>query len=296
MRVEEIIRYPLKSGAGESLDSASISLRGLPYDRHWMVVTGSGTLVSQRDRGMQKLSLVTVSFDGDSVQLSAPNHEALSLPVVSSTGERLEVQVHSHRHPAIDEGKEAALWITSYLGELKGEPLRLVHFPSDYVRSLKDLYTQSDNAVTEFADGYPILVTSIESLEKLNEELVQAGEDRMPMNRFRANIVISGGEPFFEDGLRQIRIGGNEGAVLEFVKPCSRCPIPSVIQESGEFIANRKEPNRTLSRIHRGEHLMAQFPHLEQKYANQPMFGQNAIVLQQGIVSRGDDVEVESRR
>ena len=42
----------------------------------------------------------------------------------------------------------------------------------------------------------------------------------LPMDRFRANIVVAGGEPWAEDEWAGLRIGG-----LEFgsVKPCGRC-------------------------------------------------------------------------
>lgn len=42
----------------------------------------------------------------------------------------------------------------------------------------------------------------------------------LPMNRFRANIVVAGGEPWAEDEWAGLRIGGLEFAS---VKPCGRC-------------------------------------------------------------------------
>jgi hypothetical protein len=51
------------------------------------------------------------------------------------------------------------------------------------------------------------------------------------MNRFRPNIVIDGTDPFEEDFADTLTCGD---AVLKPVKPCPRCPIPSVDQATGE--------------------------------------------------------------
>jgi uncharacterized protein YcbX len=51
------------------------------------------------------------------------------------------------------------------------------------------------------------------------------------MDRFRPNIVVNGIEAFEEDYAGSIGIGG---AILKPVKPCPRCPIPSVDQATGQ--------------------------------------------------------------
>jgi uncharacterized protein YcbX len=50
------------------------------------------------------------------------------------------------------------------------------------------------------------------------------------MNRFRANLVIDGIDAFDEDYTATFAAGD---AVIAPVKPCSRCPIPSIDQASG---------------------------------------------------------------
>ena len=106
------------------------------------------------------------------------------------------------------------------------------------------------------------------SLEDLNSRL-----DRpVPMNRFRPNLVIDGCGPYEEDGWKRIRIGEVE---IELVKPCSRCTIPTVDQETG--IAGT-EPLRTLAGYRSRE---------EGVY-----FGMNAIPRSTGRVTIGDPVAV----
>jgi len=78
-----------------------------------------------------------------------------------------------------------------------------------------------------FADGYPILVCTRASLAALNARLPTP----VPMERFRPNLVLDGLAPFAEDGIRAVRIGA---VVLRLVKPCTRCTVPAVDQESGE--------------------------------------------------------------
>ena len=54
------------------------------------------------------------------------------------------------------------------------------------------------------------------------------------MDRFRANIVMAGGEPWAEDEWAGLRIGGLE---FDSVKPCGRCKasmaLRLALQENG---------------------------------------------------------------
>jgi uncharacterized protein YcbX len=70
------------------------------------------------------------------------------------------------------------------------------------------------------------------SLADLNGKLAAAGREAIPMNRFRPNLVIDGIEAFEEDYAESFQIGD---ALLKPVKPCPRCPMPSVDQATGEF-------------------------------------------------------------
>jgi uncharacterized protein YcbX len=81
-----------------------------------------------------------------------------------------------------------------------------------------------------FSDGYPVLLAGQASLDDLNTKLVASGRDALPMNRFRPNIVVDGIEAFEEDYVGSFSAGD---AVLKPVKPCPRCPMPSVDQATG---------------------------------------------------------------
>lgn len=89
-----------------------------------------------------------------------------------------------------------------------------------------------------------------ESLSDLNNRLGQS----LPMNRFRPNIVIAGAPAAWDDdNWRSVRISssssgsssstGQGGVLLQYVKPCSRCIVTTVDQETA---AVGKEPLKTL--------------------------------------------------
>jgi uncharacterized protein YcbX len=120
-----------------------------------------------------------------------------------------------------------------------------------------------------FADGYPLLLTTDASLGALNDRL-----DRpVPMNRFRPNLVVDGETPFGEDGWALIRVGEVR---LRVVKPCARCVVTTVDQETGEV---GREPLRTLATFRRHED-------------GGVLFGQNVVHEGPGVLRVGDDVEV----
>ena len=66
-----------------------------------------------------------------------------------------------------------------------------------------------------FADGFPLMLLSKESMDSLNERLV----DKVIMDQFRPNIVVSGCPAFDEDTWYDVWIGD---AKFTNVKPCKR--------------------------------------------------------------------------
>ncbi|RTZ60719.1 MAG: hypothetical protein DSZ32_03135, partial [Gammaproteobacteria bacterium] len=83
----------------------------------------------------------------------------------------------------------------------------------------------------------PMLISRA-SLDDLNTRL----EHPVEMRRFRPNLVVDGCDAYAEDGWSEIRIGD---IVMRVVKPCSRCPIPTVDPDTGEVSSG--EPLQTLA-------------------------------------------------
>ena len=129
-------------------------------------------------------------------------------------------------------GDLAAQWFSDFLGPDAPEDLkrlRLVRFDPEVKRLCSAKWTGGRESVTQFADGFGVLVASTASLDELNARLAKAGVAPVDMRRFRPNIVLGGVESADEDRIGAWRVRAEGGvAALENVKPCARCPIPNI--------------------------------------------------------------------
>lgn len=202
--------FPIKSCRGFDVDSAFVQRAGLERDRRMMVVTLDGDLLTQRQHA--RLAWVIPTLTNGTLTLSARDFDPIQLPIQTS-GATVPVRVWKSKGiQAVDQGEEASQWLSDWLGA----SVRLVHIADGYKRRVSPDYAIDPDDHTGFADGYPILLLSEESLADLNSRL----EAPLPMNRFRPNVVVRNCEPFAEDNWKRIRIGDVELAV---VKPCARC-------------------------------------------------------------------------
>lgn len=250
----ELNAYPLKSGGGTALRSAALTARGLPFDREFMLVTPGGRFLSQRV--IAEMALLRPSYDGEILSVTAPGSAPLSHKATAD-GEVLDVIVQRSECQGVDQGDEAASWFSSVLGQ----DCRLVRFTGHRA-------TRRGGGEVMYADGYPLLLISAESLADLNARL----DEPLPMNRFRPSLVIEGLGPFGEDSARLLRIGET---VIEVVKPCNRCVITTTDQNTAE---RGREPLRTLSTYRTRDRGI--------------QFGQNCVPRTLGTLAVGDPVEV----
>jgi uncharacterized protein YcbX len=137
--------------------------------------------------------------------------------------------------------------------------------PDDTLRPANPAFAPQGTRVS-FADGYPFLLISEESLADLNGRLPRP----VPMDRFRPNLVVAGGAPYAEDGWTRIGVGG---LAMRVVKPCPRCVVTTTDQATSE---RTPEPLRTLATY--------------RKVNGEVMFGQNVIHENSGRVRVGDSV------
>jgi uncharacterized protein YcbX len=231
--LSELNLYPIKSCAGIALKEATLTRAGLMteqiYDREWAVVGPDGVVLTQREH--PRMALIVPKLKSETLELRAPGMLRLEIPLGlpdPDTAPTLQVQVWEDSVLAYDCDETTATWFTSFLGV----PCRLARFHANAKRSTSGKWTNGELHPTLFSDGYPILVIGTGSLQDLNEKLAGAGRAPLPMNRFRPNIVVGDIEPFEEDYTETFAIGD---ALLKPVKPCPRCPMPSIDQSTGEF-------------------------------------------------------------
>ena len=230
-QIARLFVYPIKSCAGVELTEAILTETGLDLDRSWMVVQDDGMFVTQREQ--PRMALIRPQIKGDEIVLRAPGMLALHLrvDVVEAV---TQARVWKDVVTCYDMGDTAAQWFSDFLAPQRpaGAPLRpyrLVRFDPEQRRLSNMEWTAGLEAQNQFSDGFPLLVTSIASLDGLNRRLQAKGLSPVTMERFRPNIVLSGIDEHDEDRVDALHIGTGDGPVhLRPVKPCVRCPIPNI--------------------------------------------------------------------
>ncbi len=249
--------YPIKSLGGIALKKATVTPRGLLYDRRWMLTTPDGEMITQRE--VPRMATLTVEIKDEWLWISAPGQENLPIPLTPVSQRSLPVKIWDDTVMAEPVEPRCDQWFSAYLGTA----CRLVYFPDDATRLADRRYARRPGDQVGFADGFPFLLISEGSLADLNARLAQP----VPMNRFRPNLVVSGCGAFDEDSWRQIRI---DGLNFDVVKPCARCSLTTIDQRSG---IPGKEPLTTLATY--------------RKFNGKVMFGQNVLAATIGKLSVG---------
>lgn len=229
-RIASLHVYPVKSCRGIDLQRAHVTATGLEWDRRWMVVDGDGRFVTQREN--PRLAAISTAI-GAGLRLTASGLPALVVDPQRS-GESRTVRIWKQVVNGVDAGDEVADWLLAALGA----PLRLVRIDDPHLREADPAFAGPGSHPVTFADGYPVLMISRESLEDLNRRLPSP----LPMNRFRPNVVIEGVPAYAEDAMSVFRFGR---VALRGVKLCTRCVITTTDQDSCVRDASQ-EPLRTL--------------------------------------------------
>jgi uncharacterized protein len=277
--ITELTLYPIKSCAGITLSEATLTEAGLMseqiYNREWMVVDAEGNFLTQREH--PRMATIVPRLRMEMLELRAPGMLRLDIPLDlphPDDARTMTVRVWNDTLQAYDCDELTAAWFSAVLGV----PCRLVRFHPDARRIASLDWTGGIESPALFTDGFPLLLIGQASLDDLNRKLEAQGRPALPMNRFRPSLVIGGIDAFDEDFAAEIRIGATR---IKPVKPCPRCPIPSVDQASGAIGPDPLDILRTY-RVN---------PKIDGGIA----FGMNAIVLQGGgeIVRVGQEISVE---
>ena len=277
-QITDLFIYPVKSLKGIALNESMTALRGLQYDREWMVTTSDYEFITQRE--IPLMSMIEVSIDSDTLTLSSKNNTKFQVPLLSSNTNVIKASVWGDICDAYDEGDDVSLWLTSLLGQYKNKSLRLVRYSSQGIRPVPAKYLNGVEAQSAFSDQFPYLITSWESLEKLNKGLIKNGSQVAEMDRFRPNIVVKGIDNL-EKKTSQNLLCQKSGYDFGLRKPCKRCKIITINQDDGK-IDNPKEPLATLTSLRFSDEIKGAF------------FGQNAILLSNKnyILKVGDELSI----
>jgi uncharacterized protein YcbX len=261
--------HPVKAFRGQSPAEAVVEPWGLAGDRRWVLIDDGGKVVTQRQHPRLALAAAEL-LPGGGIRLSAPGREPVSVPVPEPIG-TTTLDIFGDKVEAILADHAAHEWCSEYLGA----DVRLLHMDDPAARRPIDQEFARPGETVSFADGYPLLVTTLASLNALNSLIAQgdhAHEGPLPMNRFRPNVVVAGTTPWAEDDWSRIAIGE---VTFRVAKMCGRCVVTTTDQESTE---RGKEPLRTLAR-HR-------------RFGSDLAFGQNLVPESPGTVRVGDPVTV----
>ncbi|TFB81416.1 MOSC domain-containing protein [Terrimesophilobacter mesophilus] len=258
MRVTRLRTYPVKSFAGNDVETAVVEPWGLAGDRRWALVDVTGRNVTAR-MVHELLGLRAEPVDDSTIRLS--DRGGGSLMVSVPVGRATVAVGFSGLDQATPADDTASAWISERIGMV----LRLVWQPDPTLRPIAEKHGGRPGESLSLADDGPLLLVTAASMHQLNDWVAaeqalpdlpdldpgdlsgDANPEVRPLDivRFRPNVIVEGGEPFAEDGWETVRIGD-----VEFRKTvlCDRCVMTTIEPTTLE---GGKEPIRTLARHRR---------------------------------------------
>lgn len=263
-QLSQIWVYPIKSMGGISLKSSAVNFRGLKFDRRWMLIDENNRFISQRENA--SLALFKIEISEESLLINHPSRkEALKISYPEKSGETATVQVWDDACQANVYPDDINSWFSSILN-LK---CKLVYMFDDSNRFKIKEGIEGTHPLS-FSDGYPVLILGDATFKELNDKLA----DKIKINRFRPNLVFSGGLPSEEANWKTFELGSS---AFIGVKSCARCNVTTINQETLE---TGKEPLKTLATYKRKD--------------QQVVFGENLFVSKEGRVKLGDEISIQS--
>jgi uncharacterized protein YcbX len=259
-RISELYIYPVKSLGAIPVRSVSVKPKGFEHDRRWMLIDEQNVFLTQRIHN--HMALFRMSFGDEGFRASFKDDQ-LNIPLTTQ-GDPVRARIWNDEVTVQEVSPAHSEWFSKNIGIR----CKLVAFPEENARPVDPRYKVADDHVS-LADGYPIMVIGQSTLDDLNQRL----KDPVPMNRFRPSVVFTGGDAFDEDQWRRFSIGNGKFAG---VKPCMRCVLITVDQETG---IKGIEPLATLSTY--------------RKRDNGVYFGQNVIPTRLAQIAIGDEIIVE---
>jgi uncharacterized protein len=278
-RVGAIMRFPIKSLLGETLEECAISPSGLHGDRVLALVDrATGKVASAKQPNLWR-DLLKFSAKTD------PADRRLRVVVSDSAGNYLD---------HLDENFD--LWFSKLLGrdvkliETKPEGLMLNRARPDEVleRGIDEAVTQDSLAIGAaapnggFFDFAPIHLMTSASLDAIS---TFAPEASISAERYRPNLVVetTSSTAFAENQWVGRRVLVGQSVKLEIIAPTPRCAVPML---SHGVLPGSSAAVGAVNKLNKVE-----FPLLGP--GQFPCLGAYATVVSSGVIQRGDSFSVE---
>lgn len=286
--------YPLKGAAGFSPRSWPVDERGLRHDRRFMLADETGNFISQRT--CAKLALVRADIAHNTLRISCPTRAMNDSPshteaaivetdlrfyeiALDTLASNMPTNESAYARVQIwdDFVQALAIWpdADAMLSEFLHQRARLVYMPDNTTR-LTSITRGEPRRHVSFADAAPLLLTSEISLTDLNTRLQNAGSAAIPMDRFRANVVVRGAALAEDDHWSAL---GINNAQFRASNSCKRCKVITIDQATGDF--RGRDPIETLA-TYRSD-------------GKSVTFGQHLLVQRAGTISVGDTLTIDAR-
>ena len=266
LTLSHLFIYPIKSLGGISLQKGHIGDRGLEHDREWMLIDQEGTFISQRKYPQLALLQTSITATTLTVQHKHDPHQSISFSITEHLDSPIAVSIWDDHCTGLEVNTEVSNWFSVYLKM----NVKLVKMPETEKRIVDPRYALH-GATVGFADAYPSLIIGQSSLDLLNTKLAH----QISMDRFRPNLVFTGGDAHLEDEIAEFSLGE-----VHFyrAKPCTRCVLITVDQQTGE---KSLEPLKTLSTY--------------RNFGQKILFGQNIMHINFGLLRIGDELIIRKK-
>jgi len=251
--ISQLWRYPVKSMAGERLESATLSWRGIPGDRGWAVFDCDRNGVTNAKR-QPLLRACKARYTSEPVAGAASPPARITLPdgaeVVTDSvnaarrlgdllGRPVSLRslgpIGSAAAPRLTMEGESEEAVRAMMGLLADEPMPdLSEFPPERLRLLRQ---------GNFFDALPLHLLTRTTLDTLARAAPESAWDE---RRFRPNLFVEAEDPqgYPELGWlgRRLRVGT---AVIEVVTGCPRCVV---VTQAADDLPQDHRVMRTLVR------------------------------------------------
>ncbi|XP_018404527.1 PREDICTED: molybdenum cofactor sulfurase [Cyphomyrmex costatus] len=235
--LKRLFIYPIKScGAHEITDSWNLNSKGLEFDKEWMIITSSGTCLTQKHHTNLYLLKPVILRKQNIMRLTYPGRPTIDIPLENVYEKSIEYSTHQNtvyesKVQSIDCGSKVSEWLSLALGKPNLKLIRRSRERQKNELNKAELSNQTQYlAVNEASMSWFI--------DKISDDLDFLKD---AMHQFKSNIIVGGCEAFDEMQWEHVRIGNNNFKVNG---PCTKCQMISLDQTIGEKTI---EPLRTLT-------------------------------------------------